>query len=310
MNVATSIDKQSSFSFKKIFVSFIKECKRCRLLLMSLVPDVLLNNIMFIYRLGYIPHTQHPRSLNEKLCNKKLFDRDPIQIISADRMQVRDYVTQKVSDLRFARLLWHGTVLDYHTWEQLPQEFVLKANHGSGLIYFVDKNVDTREVIQDRMDKLLQVDYAGYAREWFYDHVESAIIIEEKLDTGNGIPPDYKFWCCNGRVQFVHIDLDRFGTHTRNLYDRDFNQLDVLLKFSKGEVIDKPAQYNRAVDIAETIASDFDFIRVDLYLLDDGIYFGELTNTPSAGHSLFKPRSFDFEVGSKLQLNDYRRDLK
>lgn len=273
---------------------------------MSLIPDVLLDRMLFTYRLKYIPHLLHPRSLNEKICYKKLFDRNPIQIITADRIKVRDFASQKASDLKFAQLLWHGTRLDEHTWEMLPQQFVLKGNHGSGLIYFADKQRDSRDAIQELMNRMLNVDYAGYAREWFYAHVEPAIVIEEKLDTGVGVPPDYKFWCCNGRVQFVHIDVGRFGTHTRNLYDRDFNQLDVLLKLPKGEPIEKPAQYNLAIEIAEALASDFDFIRVDLYLLEGGIYFGELTNTPSAGHSLFKPRSFDFEIGETLTLNSIK----
>ncbi|TOC24041.1 hypothetical protein CGJ88_25110, partial [Vibrio parahaemolyticus] len=44
-------------------------------------------------------------------------------------------------------------------------------------------------------------------------------------------------------------------------------------------------------------------VRVDLYLLDDGIFFGELTNFPGNCLESFDDYSFDLEVGSKLVLN-------
>ena len=66
--------------------------------------------------------------------------------------------------------------------------------------------------------------------------------------------------------------------------------------------IEKPKLYEKAIIIAEELSMEFDFIRVDLYLLDDKIYFGELTNIPESGTGKFRPRSLDFKLGEKLKL--------
>lgn len=42
---------------------------------------------------------------------------------------------------------------------------------------------------------------------------------------------------------------------------------------------------------------------MDLYILDDVIYFGEMTNTPGNGFESFYPRSFDFELGKKITFS-------
>jgi len=38
-----------------------------------------------------------------------------------------------------------------------------------------------------------------------------------------------------------------------------------------------------ALELSKKLASDFDYVRVDWYIHDERIYFGELTFTPGAG---------------------------
>lgn len=81
---------------------------------------------------------------------------------------------------------------------------------------------------------------------------------------------------------------------------RDFVKLDATLAYPDTEAIPKPVAYDKALIIAEQLSVDFDFIRVDLYLVGSDVYFGELTNTPANGFEKFTPTSLDFELGSKL----------
>ena len=107
----------------------------------------------------------------------------------------------------------------------------------------------------------------------------------------------------NGKIELVQVDLDRFSGHTRNLYDKNFNRIDGELLYPQGYDIEKPNMYNHALNIAVKLSQEFDFIRVDLYLLDNKIYFGELTNIPGNGTEKFKPKKLDFELGKKLELS-------
>ncbi len=51
------------------------------------------------------------------------------------------------------------------------------------------------------------------------------------------------------------------------------------------------------IGIAERLAVETDFVRVDLYDLPDRVVFGELSSFPAGGDSPFEPACFDLEFG-------------
>jgi hypothetical protein len=256
--------------------------------------------LMFVWRLGYLPNFHNPRSLNEKINYIKLFNRNPLRSLVADRLKVRGYVTERCPDCSFPAILWHGTHFDRAAWDVLPGTFVIKANHGSNMTRLVDKGKVAFDEIKKETDSWLKKEYSRYGREWVYYDLEKYLIIEEMLCPTGSAPADFKFFVLNGRVEFVQVDLERFSAHRRNLYTRDFVRIEAQYMFPSTDDIPKPDSFERAVEIAETLAADFDFIRVDLYLIEGKTYFGELTNTPGNGLERIKPKSFDFEMGGKL----------
>jgi len=268
------------------------------------LPDEFFARVIFFRRLGYIPHLRRPRSFNEKLQWLKLRDRSPFRAMAADRIKVRDYVAQHAPEFRLIRQLWVGDDLTEAIWQSLPGSFVLKATHGSGFVFVCyDKHNEDFEMVRRKALGWLATDYARLFREWPYAHLARFLVAEELLrDTNSEVPPDFKFFCLNGRVTFVQVDLDRLEHHTRNLFARDFSKLDVTYVYAHGADIYRPARFADAVAVAERLAAPFDFIRVDLYLLDEAIYFGEMTCFPEAGFGRFTPRSFDFELGQELKL--------
>jgi len=270
---------------------------------MKLLPNKLFYFIFFIYKLKYIPNFKNPKSLNEKLnfikLNKTSYD---LRCLVVDRIKVRDYVLQKTSECTLINNLWVGVNFENDIWESLPNKFAIKANHGSGMVRVVDKEKDTFLEIENLCTVWLNKDYASRGREWFYSDLEKFLIVEEFLEFNDDVPPDYKFFCMNGKVEMVQVDLDRFKGHVRNLYDKNFKRIDGQLCYPQGYDIDEPKMFKEAIILSEKLSQDFDFIRVDLYLMEDKIYFGELTNIPGNGIEAFKPRSLDYKLGSKLEL--------
>ena len=53
------------------------------------------------------------------------------------------------------------------------------------------------------------------------------------------------------------------------------------------------------VEISEKISSIFEFSRIDFYLVQDKIYFGEITFTPKSGNIHITPDSYDKEISKK-----------
>lgn len=267
--------------------------------------DNLFSICAYIVRQKRLPNLISPRSLSDKILHLKLNPNHKLsglRKLAADRIKVRDYVAEKSQSVQLIPLVWSGMELTEEVWTTLPEKFVIKANHGSKMVEIVEKSKANYEEIVNLTSKWKEIDYYKKGREWVYKDIERSLVVEQFIEFADDVPPDFKFFCLNGKVSFVQVDLDRFIEHTRNIYDRDFRLLDIEYNFPKGHEIDKPNFYDHAVSIAEELSIDFDFVRVDLYILDDGVYFGELTNFPGNCLERFRPYSFDLETGLKLKI--------
>jgi hypothetical protein len=93
--------------------------------------------------------------------------------------------------------------------------------------------------------------------------------------------------------------VDRYEDHKRRFYDRNWNPLEFELKFPLAPTIERPNMLNEMIDVAEQLGQEFDFIRVDLYKLNnDRVVFGEMTVAHGSGGEQFRPEKYDYEFGS------------
>ena len=63
-------------------------------------------------------------------------------------------------------------------------------------------------------------------------------------------------------------------------------------------IMKMPENLREMIDIAQKLSGGLDFLRVDLYSINNKIFFGELTNYPSAGKGTFFPLSFNLTMGN------------
>lgn len=273
--------------------------------LRHVLSDRLYASIRYKMERGNWPDLDNPIRLTEKIQWLKLYDRSPIRAQVADRINVQNYIKEKVGSEYLVPVYGVYDQISKKEWEKLPNEVVLKANHGCGFVKLIrDKQEEEYGEIQKLTQKWLQTDYSQLGREWVYKDLPRKIIAEKFLKSESGeIPYDYKFTCIHGDMVFAQIDIDRFHNQRRNLYNRTFERLGVNLLYpSTTHEINKPKNWEKAIKLAETLAEPFNFIRVDLYLIDDQIYVGELTNFPGSGFIGFNSDKFDKELGEKLKL--------
>jgi hypothetical protein len=246
-----------------------------------------------------------PSRFTEKIQWIKLYDRTELRKKAADRLRVRHYVSDRIGENHLVPL---HTVFDKLTpdiWESLPGQFVLKANHGCGMVQIVGDKTDANySGIEQIAKRWMATDYFTIGREWVYKGLKRTTLAEKLLLDENGqIPSDYKFFCFQGQVEIIQVDFNRFGNQKRNLYDRNFNRVEGQLLYPNFEDdVSKPEGLDRAVEIAEALSKEFSFIRVDLYIVNKHVYFGELTNYPGNGFIEFRPESLELRLGSLLQL--------
>ncbi len=271
-----------------------------------LLSDKLYIQIRYWLEFGFWPDLKTPKRFSEKIQVLKLYDRSELRRIVAGRLTVRDYIIEKSGESILIPLAGRYDTFDINIWEKLPSSFVLKASHGSGMVQIVrSKEKADKYSIIHQANGWLNTDYYRFGREWVYKDLDRFILAEELiLDNGGEVPSDFKFFCFHGKVKFVQVDIGRFQSQKRNLYDENFNYLEAGLNHPVGgDVIEKPALFEQARLIAEQLSSEFNFIRVDLYILQSRIYFGELTNFPGNGFERFNPDEFDFRFGKELNLS-------
>ncbi len=283
-------------------------------LLRPIVPRVLANSSalrswrQYRYDFGHLPNVLAPRTFNEKIQARKIFDRRPLFALWADKMAARDWVTGIIGASVLPELLHVTQDASTIPFDRLPYRYVIKASHGSGWVRIVRDgfSVDRNEVIAE-CNQWLSLNYSHLNHERIYRKIKPRIMIEEFLENDAGdVPEDLKFYTFGGKVHIIQIDVGRFGLHRRNIYDRNWNRLQVQLTVPNypGE-IEPPRMLKEMIRVAEKLSRGIDFVRVDLYQTINGIRFGEMTPSSGNGLNRFAPAHFDRFMGSLWKMRPW-----
>jgi len=280
-------------------------------LIKSILGEIYHQKIWMSPKVGYWPKIKNPRSFNEHIMNRKLCTDNDLYTTVSDKWGVRDFIRAKDEEQILNQVYDVYSSADDISFESLPNSFVIKANHGQGWNKLIrDKQEEEQVEIRALCDSWLSKDFGAEAGEYWYGNIEPRIIVENYLapDGDRVAPLDYKFWVFGGTVEYVDVDFDRYSEHKIRFYDRDWTPLDFMIGFPLGPVIEPPDDLDEMIRIAEKLAQDFEFARIDLYSTDsDGIVFGEITLAPSSGGGRFEPLEYDFRLGKKWIKNNLTR---
>jgi len=186
---------------------------------------------------------------------------------------------------------------------------VLKPTHMGGPILF---HTDLgRAIGRDLLRKWLDKDHCRGTRGGNCRHPRPKIIVEEFLsEDGVSVPKDYKLFCFHGVPKLIQVGADRFGKHTQNFYDLEWNRLPITYGVSTGPEDDKtPRRLRESFRIVSLLAPPFPFVRVDLSACEEGIRIAELTFCPRDVNDVLPPPAADIEL-AKLFDPGYRLDVQ
>ena len=187
----------------------------------------------------------------------------------------------------------------------LPNQFVLKTNHGSGFNIIVGNKTDfnitqAKILLKDWMN----IDYGEIATEFHYSFIKHKIFAEEYI--GNNIK-NYKFLCYNGKPKYVYVSIKEGENKYRNFYDMNWNFINFqcLSESHPTYHYPKPKFFELMKKYAIILSKDFKFVRVDLYELENEIRLGELTFTPMNSFFYCKNKEHEIELGKEIIINNY-----
>lgn len=251
---------------------------------------------------------ENPITFNEKLQWLKLYNRRPEYTMMVDKYKVREYIKEKLGEEYLIPLLGVWNNPDEIDFDALPNQFVLKCNHNSGLGMCIcrDKSKLNLKKVKADLKKGLKQDYYLTGREWPYKDVPRKITCEKYMSDGSEKElRDYKVLCFNGVPKLVEIHNGRFENHTQDFYDANtWERLNIIqpgMPLSDCPM-EKPGFAEEMNRLSAFLAKDIPHVRVDWYFINNHLYFGELTFFDGSGFDQFCNPADDIKLGEMITL--------
>ena len=271
--------------------------------------DDLFLKIKFQLMMGEKLDLKDPKTFNQKLQWLKLYNRKPEYTIMVDKYAVKNYVASKIGEEYIIPTLGVWDTPDEIKWDNLPNQFVLKTTHGGGgcgVVICKDKSSFDVVSAKEILNRSLNSDIYLHYREWPYKNVRKRIIAEKYMtDAGNELE-DYKVHNFNGVPKVILVCRERFKDSPMidDFYSDNWDLLDMRRPGhpNSPEPIDSPKKLEEMLRLSRELSKDIPFLRTDFYVIENRIYFGELTFYPAAGMTPFEPKEWDITLGNWLKL--------
>lgn len=274
-----------------------------------LFPDRLYLKLLYHAKMGRSLNLVSPQRFSEKLQWLKLYDRRPEYTQMVDKIAVKPYVASIIGEKYIIPTLGVWKHFDDIDFDRLPERFVLKTNHSggsSGVVICRDKSKLDKQKAKVVLERSLKKSIFPSLKEWPYKNVQPMILAEELLENkgAHGLM-DYKVFCCNGVPKCVKVNYDVETDYHVNWYTTDWQYIKGTTIYDPTDSsvqIEKPQQLGLLLELSRKLSKGIPYVRVDFYINEDALWFGELTFYPGSGFEPFTPDSFDYEIGSWIHL--------
>lgn len=120
---------------------------------------------------------------------------------------------------------------------------------------------------------------------------------------------DYKFFCFNGSPEYCQVISNRTTDETIDFFNMKWEHQEFtglaqpFHPYPLSNIpIPIPVQFDKMKEIAQKLSKGLPFVRVDLYSINDEIYFGEMTFYPASGCGVFDPDNYNYLMGDKINI--------
>lgn len=250
-----------------------------------------------------------PKTIQDKIHWLMLYDdKMSLKTKCADKIKIHDYCREKLGeDICVPIIKVYDNPEDIlKDWNKLPNSFVIKCNHGYNMNSIIRCKHDiNKEHIINLMKKHLSNNFGADSFQLHYENIERKCFIESYVSDENQRFSliDYKFWCFNGEPKFLGVNAGN-GHGDITQYDMNFKQIYLYPRKNDNEYVhfEKPKNFDLMIEYARKLSSEFRFVRVDFYEVNNRVYLGEMTFTPGAGLFKFKDDITNLYWGSQLKL--------
>ncbi|WP_374445796.1 hypothetical protein [Stella sp.] len=233
---------------------------------------------------GRYPDLLEPRTYPDKVFWRKFLSLTKVPE-SGDKLNHGHFIPDRLKPLvLLPEVVWRSALPRLPDDDEIePGWYFLKANHGSRFNARVrfPLAADARDRLAAEAARWLAHAYGFGDGEWWYSLIPRRIFLERSLSGPDPIVT-WEFTVANGVLAGVNA-VKRIGAVTHVAWMRDDLSVHDFQDPAEYATVApaRPADYGRLVELVLEIARPFNFVRVDLHLVDGAIYLSELTLSPS-----------------------------
>lgn len=279
------------------------------------LPDKTYLQLLYRFKMGHRLDLNHPKTFTEKIQWLKLYNRRPEYTLMVDKYAVKKYVADIIGEKYIIPTLGVWDKPEDIDWDALPNEFVLKTTHGGGsggvVICKDKKTFDRNKAILTLRDSMNSDIYRSL-REWPYKDVKKRVLAEKYMVPKDMVNnpiyelSDYKFFCFNGEPKYCQVIRDRHNKESIDFYDMNWRHQEFVglnpVASNGINPVPQPLLLDDMICICHKLSKNMKFVRIDMYVIDNRIYFGEITFYPASGMGLFNPDKWNEELGNLISL--------
>lgn len=227
-----------------------------------------------------------------------------------DKARVKEIIAAlNIPDLHVPRTYAVLETCSDFKYDNLPNDFVIKPTHYSGIVHICKKCTDSPLMCDTKIKDTLNKSWNNRWKkmihnfipivEHHYDYIVPRIIIEEYIQNND----DWKIHVYKKEILFVHLCTERVDHSSKKFaitpsYEKiPWKRFEVIL--TDDPLPARPPEWERmkqiAIELATKLIGD-DYVRVDLYISNNMIYLGELTFTPAGGRARFEPKNAEIDI--------------
>lgn len=257
---------------------------------------------------------QNPNTYNEKIQWLKIYNALPIKTQLADKYLVRNWIKEKIGEEYLIPLLGVYDKFDEIDFNKLPNQFVIKCNHGSGYNIIVkDKNTLNIAEARSKVNKWMKTNFAfSCGFELHYRDIKPKIIIEEFIDPEES-NDEIQVWCFNNEIKFVSVETTKYSEDLiRGTFYLDETPTEFEISpnhYKKATAINNKQAFYKAIELAKKMVVDVPYLRIDFIEWHNSVKFREMTFTSGTGLSQIIPCEYSKVLGDWIKLPELAYDI-
>ena len=256
---------------------------------------------------GKIYNESNIKTIQDKMNWLLIHENPEYKTKIVDKILLREYSTKILGKDICPPILKIYDNVNQINLDELPNSFILKCNHGSGMnIFCKDKSNFNLTIARYKLNNWMKVNYGLANSEYVYINVKKKIFAEKYLGEDIKI---YKIDCYNGNPKFIRAykHLADKNYKIGNIYDLNWTLTDIEtglgnIRRDPNITFQKPKSLNLMLDYAKKLSKEFVFVRVDFYDFNEIIYLSELTFTTSNMLEPYKNKEQSLYLGSLLDI--------